>query len=316
MSRLRSRSPEARLVACAVACACALWSARARAQACCAGSGVVTPGRLASDERALVGLQAKAGTIFGSFDTGGHYASSPSGASELDLEEDVFGALRVLDRGQVALLVPVVQTRRATPGLSDFGGGVGDVNLSLRYDFTRAGGSLGIPGIALLAGLTAPTGKPPDAPDLGPLAAGATGVGAWQANVGLAVEQAFGPWLVGASAFVAQRTARTVGAGPTEVHERLGAQWTMLAVGAYTFWSGAAIAASASYTVEGDATIDGVDTLGTAHRLPTLALSGVLPLDDAWRVQAAISESPPIGQLGLNQPAGAAITATIVRAWR
>jgi hypothetical protein len=316
MSSHRSRFSDVKAASVAlVVAACALWSSRANAQACCAGTGVVTPGRLAAWERALVGMQVKAGVNLGSYDSGGHYASSPSGASEQDFEEDLFAAYRVLPRGQVALLVPIVETRRTALGASEIGGGFGDVNLSGRYDFTSAGDSQIVPGIAALAGVTFPTGTPPDAPSLGPLATGATGVGAFQVNAGLAVEQIFGPWLVNATLVLAQRTARTVGSGATSVHERLGAQWTALAAVAYVFKSEAALAMSASYTIEGDATIGGLDTSGTAHRLPTVTLSGVLPIADGWRAQGALYDNLPVSQLGLNQPAGAGLSLTLVRSW-
>src|SRR5450432_2748218 len=55
----------------------AAWGtpSRARAQACCAGGSAVTPGRLQLHEDALVGLQVKAATVFGSYEQGG---GSPS----------------------------------------------------------------------------------------------------------------------------------------------------------------------------------------------------------------------------------------------
>jgi len=314
MRPLHFKSLKQLLILCASS-ACATLPGRAHAQACCAGTGAVTPGRLALHEVALVGMQWKAGDVLGSFDANGHYTPSPSGASELDLEQDIFGAVRVLGRGQVALLVPFIETRRTSQGESDFGGNIGDVNASLRYDFTLAGASTVIPGIAALAGLTIPTGTPPDAPSLGPLAAGATGIGAYQINAGAAVEQAFGPWLVNATGIVAQRTARTVGSAPNQVDERLGSQWTLLVAVAYTFPSEVAIAASASYLIEGDATINGVDSAGTGHRLPTLTLSGVVPLSDTWRLQGGISDNVPIASWGLNQPAALGLFVTGVRSW-
>src|SRR4051812_20388845 len=126
---------------------------QARAQACCAGVGAATPGRLALHEDALLGLRMRAATVFGSFDASGEYRAAPPGSSEWDLEQDLVGALRVLPRGQVAALVPLVETYRATRGESQFGGGVGDVNLSARYDFVVAGESRWMPGVAAHAGV-------------------------------------------------------------------------------------------------------------------------------------------------------------------
>lgn len=208
------RSRGAPLAVAALGLAAALLAApSARAQACCAGSGAVTPGRLGLHEVALVGFQAKAGSVAGSYDIGGDYVRSPPGAGELDLEQDIFGSVRVLERGQVALLVPLIETWRNLAGLSASGGGIGDVNASARYDVTLAGASRTIPGVAALAGLTLPTGTPPDSSNAGKLATGATGIGAYQFNLGIAVEQTVGAWLVNATGVVAERTARTVGSG-------------------------------------------------------------------------------------------------------
>src|SRR5512143_2283775 len=130
------------------------------AQACCAGSNAVTPARLGLHDEAVVGAQMRATSAFGSNDAAGRYVPAPAGASEVDLEQDLYSAVRVLDRGQLAVLLPFVETHRASGGLSEIGGGVGDVNFSARYDVLRARESRWWPGVGLLAGVTLPTGKP------------------------------------------------------------------------------------------------------------------------------------------------------------
>ena len=158
--------------------------ARAWAQACCAGGSAVTPGRLEVHEDALVGVQLKASSMIGSYDTGGAFAVPGAGEAEQDFEEDLIGAVRVLRRGQVALLVPFAETRRADSlDGGQIGGGVGDINVSARYDFVVAGESRSVPGIALLGGITFPTGKPTEQATP-PLQVDATGIGAYQANAG------------------------------------------------------------------------------------------------------------------------------------
>ncbi|HEY2514374.1 MAG TPA: hypothetical protein VGI39_26095 [Polyangiaceae bacterium] len=281
----------------------------------------MTPGRLALHEIALAGVQVKAGTVFGSYDGQGHYVSPPSGASEFDFEQDLFGAVRLLERGQVALLVPFVETHRTASGIQETGGGLGDVNANVRYDFLRATESKIVPGIAALAGVTFPTGTAPDAPGLGPLATGATGVGAYQLNVGLALEQAWGPWLASLTGILAQRFARDVsypgaaGSPGATIHERLALQGTVLAALAYVLPNERALALSVAYAGEGDATINGVESAGTAHRLITVGLSGVIPFSDLWRLQAGLTLTPPVDTFGANQPASAGLLATLVRAW-
>jgi hypothetical protein len=288
----------------------AAWGSpsRARAQACCAGGSAVTPARLMTHEGALVGAQLRVGDVHGSYDAGGRYVASPSGDTELDLEQDVFGAIRVLRRGQVALLAPIVETRRAEQGTgAAFGGGIGDVNASVRYDFVVATESLYVPGIALLAGVTLPTGRPPESASP-PLFVNSTGIGAWQANVALALEQTYGPWLVNATAIVAKRTPR--------FGETLGTQITMLGAVAYSFDNGAALAFSASYAFEGDASQDnGQDVSASSKRLTVLALSGLWPMSDTWRLLGGLSLDPPASALGSNQSAVGALTFTVIRSW-
>lgn len=281
----------------------------ARAQACCAGAGAVTPGRLAIHEDALVGLQLKTANAFGQYTSSAKYTASPAKTTEWELEQAVFGALRFLPRGQAALLIPMVETYRKNPTDSDFGGGLGDINLSARYDFTLAGEALYIPGIAVLAGVTFPTGKPVEASS-DALGTDATGVGAYQGNLGLAFEQTFGPWLVGVSGIVAKRTTRTVQGTTTS----LAAQWTVLASAAYTFPNDAAAALIASYAVEGNPIVNGAER-ATSRRVPLFGAAGLYPFTDAWRLQGGLFFSPPISELGRNTPANVELVLSILRSW-
>jgi hypothetical protein len=280
----------------------------ARAQACCAAPGAITPARLALYEESLVGVALRAVQVMGSFDDGGRYVPA-RGAEELDLEQDVFGAVRFLERGQAALLVPLVETRRAAGGTSEFGGGVGDLNASARYDFSRAGDSV-VPGVAGLVGVTAPTGTPPESSTT-PLATGATGIGAWQGNLGLAFEQTYGPWLVSATGLVARRAARSV----QGVHETLGPQWTALFASAYTFPNAAAVALVVTYGGESSAVVEGAVANASARRFTTVSLAGAWPIAPGWRLQGSLFAQPPVGSLGRNQPAASGGTFVLVRSW-
>jgi hypothetical protein len=284
------------------------------AQSCCAGTAAVTPGRLALHEDALVGVQLRAAALLGSWAADGRYVGNPSGTSEQDFEQDLVATLRVLQRGQVTVFAPFVETRRtgatSRGPITDAGGGLGDVNLAARWDFTLAGESDAWPGVALLAGVTLPTGRAPDA-STHVLAADATGIGAFQGNLGLALEQTFGSWLVDVTALVAQRTPRTANG----VRTTLGTQLTFLGAVGYTFESESAVAFVASYTREADATIKGDEADGTGNAFTQLALTGMVPLDDRWRVQGSLYLQPPLAHFGRNHLTTTGMTLFFARAW-
>ncbi|HEY1696062.1 MAG TPA: hypothetical protein VGG39_28040 [Polyangiaceae bacterium] len=281
---------------------------RAYAQACCAGGAAVTPGRLELHEDALVGATIKAAYSLGSYDTGGRFVSTPRGDGEGDFEQDLFGAVRFLGHGQGALLVPLVETDRRDPiDGNHFGGGVGDVNLSGRWDFVEAGAARYFPGVALLAGITFPTGKPPEQATP-PLAVDATGIGAYQINGALALEQTFGPWLVNATGIVAVRTPH--------VGEELAPQVTLLGAAAYTLPSDVAFSLSVAYAFEGDAHLtSGGAVPDSSKRATTLTFAALWPFSDAWRVLGGFTLNPPVGAVGSNQPAAAGLTLTVIRSW-
>lgn len=304
------RRPIAALSCATLSCALLLVAGRAGAQACCAASTALTPGRLAVHEDALLGMQLRANDVIGSYDVDGRYAASPPRTSEVDFEEDLFATVRVAGRGQAAVLFPIVQQLRTAREVHDGGGGVGDVNVSGRWDFTLAGESFTLPGIAALIGATLPTGTPPERATHR-LATDATGVGAVQVHVGLALEQTFGNVQLNVTALVAKRASRSV----SGVHETLGTQGTFLAAVGYAFDNDAALALVGSYTLEANATIEGAEASGSGRRFVTLALAAAWPFNDALRVQGSLFGNPPISQLGANQPAGVGLTLSVVRAW-
>src|SRR4051794_18718773 len=88
---------------------------RAEAQACCAGGSIVAPTRLALHEDVGLGVQLRARTNHGAFDAAGHYASS-SGVEQI-VEQDFAASVRLGGKGQIAAVMPLVQTHRSLGGL-------------------------------------------------------------------------------------------------------------------------------------------------------------------------------------------------------
>jgi hypothetical protein len=261
-------------------------------------------------EAALVGATLEAAYVYGSYGPSGAYRAAPDSAGEQNFEQDLLAALRVLGRGQLSLVVPFVQTRRSTARVTSFGGGLGDVNVAARYDFVDAGSSRYVPGIALLFGVTLPTGTPPESASR-PLATDATGTGAVQLNGGVALEQIYGSWLFNLTGIVSQRLTRTA----SGVSERLGTQFTGLGGAAYTFESKIALAAFASYSAEGDATVAGTRVPDSSRRALLLGLAVSASPVDTVRLQASVFGNLPISDFGANQPASIGLSLNGVYAW-
>jgi hypothetical protein len=278
------------------------------AQACCAGGGAYQPARLKLHEDYLVGIQARAQDELGSLDPVGQYNSNPAGTAELDLEQDLVGTLRLLERGQVGVSVPLVETHRTVPGLSEWGGGLGDIALSLRYDFLYAAESAHLPGLAVVGGVTFPTGRAPEQAH-STLGTDATGTGSFQGSAGLEIEQVFGHLVLSLTAQAWASAPRTV----ASVHSQLGPQISGLAAVGWIFGSDAAVALAFSTSQSWGTRINGVVVANSGQGLTTAELSGGLPINDAWRLQGGLLADLPV--LGRNRPTGVGVSFSLLRTW-
>jgi len=319
MTRPRSRSTfrsGAAPVAAGVLVAAAGVLARgapAAAQACCAGGALVSPARLAPHEDVGVGVAARARSNMGFFDAAGRYASSSGG--EQILEQRLAASIRFPEQGQASVVLPIVQTHRSASGIDEWGGGVGDVALTARYDFWLSAESLYRPGFALLAGVTLPTGTAPDQA-MQPLSTDATGAGTYDFTLGVGIEKAYGHAYAALNGWLTHRTSRTVtfpGAAP--FRESFGLRWTALATGGYVFDNEAALALYVNVLGEGDATINGAGDPSTGIRLTTVGAAAILPVRDVWRVRAAFFSDVMLASFGRNQLAGMGLDAALVRVW-
>jgi hypothetical protein len=265
-------------------------------------------------EDAAVGLQLQMTYVTGSFDQNRHYIGNPEGASEQDFAENVFGTVRFLKRGQVSLLVPFVQTRRTypatptQPAVTDFGGGLGDINLGARWDFVLAKETQYWPGFAVLAGVTFPTGK---AADQVGSAVDATGIGAYQLTGGLAFEQAYGRVLINLTGLISQRFERHVGSNTS----LLGPQFSGLAAVGWAFHYDQGLALILSYSGEGNAVFNAQSVPGSGREATNVGISGGTPLWEDWRFQGSLTYALPFDGLGRYQPVGITLTASILRAF-
>ena len=309
-SRFRDGAAMAAVVALALAAGVTACPRTAAAQACCVGTGLVTPARLRTFEDRAVGVQMRARSVMGAFAGSGSYATSAAGTRDVGFEEDLFGALRLGPRLQVALLAPFVQTSRAVSGASGFGGGLGDITASVRFDVSNAGTRGLWPGLAILAGLTVPTGTPPDEAD-DPLATSGTGTGSYEGNLGVSIEEIIGQGFVSLSGFVSKRTGRAADGVEQSFAPRLSAVLT----GGYTFGHDTTVGAFASALRQGDARDANGAIANSSVALVTAGAALALPFWDAWRLQMTLFTDVPIPGWGRNQTVGFGGTLAVIRFW-
>jgi hypothetical protein len=193
---------------------------------------------------------------------------------------------------------------------SEFGGGLGDVNVNARYDFIYGNEKSYAPGVALLLGVTLPTGRAPEDAEL-TLMSDATGLGAWQFSGGLGLERSLGDFLLSAAGIVSKRTARDV----RGIESELGAEFSGMLGAAYTLRDDASVAIVGTYTVEGNATVDDEEIPNTTRQRLRLAAVASLSMLDEWRIQGGFFGDPPANGLGRNQPASLGASVTIIRSF-
>jgi hypothetical protein len=269
----------------------------AESQACCAGAAAGQLGRLALHEEGLVGLDLRGVRTLGTFGDDATYRAS--GTEALQFEQSLLATVRLGHPAQVGVVLPLVQSYARTRREAGFGGGVGDLQLQARYDFTFAGQSLRVPGIAVVGGLVLPTGRALEETSH-PLGVEATGRGAIRASGGLGLEQSFGAafaQIAGAFTYDAPRTAR----GRT-YDARWGASASFV-LGA-SLPSELTLALSARHEAEPE----------SPRRSWRLGLAAGLPLAD-WRLQGGLFCDPPFEGFGRNENARLGLHFALMRIW-
>ncbi|MCK6571223.1 hypothetical protein L6V77_08995 [Myxococcota bacterium] len=164
-------------------------SAVAEASPCCAGS--TTPGfeHLALWEKVAGGARLGGEFGLGQWDAAGHWRGH-EGYEETVSRFELWVVGRPLEPLQLGARLPWLHTARRAGALSDDGGGVGDLAVSVRWDVFPGGEGPGGLGVAGVLGLVTPTGRD-TARASGLLGADATGEGSFTPSVGLVLMR---PW--------------------------------------------------------------------------------------------------------------------------
>lgn len=174
-----------------------LSPAPALAQSCCAASQTAGPVRLSLSETAALGVSLDARVYTGRF-AGPEYRRLTNPSREF--RQTLFGAMRLGESWQVGATLPLIENHRRTLNDAEWGAGLGDLALQARYEFVATGMSMRLPGLAIAATATLPTGRSPaQSLERGQsrLLSDVSGTGLWEVGAGPQAE-----WISG-KAFLA-----------------------------------------------------------------------------------------------------------------
>jgi hypothetical protein len=273
-----------------------VWPGDALGQPCCSGSTTIGTARLARYETALIGIAARFDTKTGDFGSGAAYFSVED-QSQRAIEEEILIAVRVYRALQVGATLSFHQTWKESRGESDFGGGLGDLALSIRYDFLEPGEHAFVPGIALSCGVSIPTGRATES-SVQRLAADATTSGYTQGTIALSVADTF---------FEERLNLETVAAfthwfarGIDDLSIARGPQFTLSAGASWVFGRDLTLGTLGTLDVQGETRVDGEASPGSSRRATTLAVVIAYRIESI-RLQASVFDTLPIDQLGKNE---------------
>ncbi|MBI1949356.1 MAG: hypothetical protein HYS27_26955 [Deltaproteobacteria bacterium] len=154
-------------------------------------SGLFGVGRLALWEQSAVGLRATGAGTLGAWDADGSWRPSPAGYQDDELRVDVTALLRLWQRGQIYALAPVVTNRRGHGDDLGTAGGLGDLELGVRYELLETGEHPWLPALGVTASALLPTAVRPEEAQA-PWGVDATGRGAPGVGAAVSAEQLFG----------------------------------------------------------------------------------------------------------------------------
>lgn len=278
----------------------------ARAQACCVGASGLTPGWLANHEQWLVGAQLRVAETHGTYPTRGDFYANDLPARDTRIESSLFATARFVPRAQLSLVAPLVTTRRRSGNIVETRTNPGDLSVIGRYDILRPGESQ-IPGIAVLVGGVVPTGTPLEEGS-GILSADVTGLGAWEGNAGLSIEQTYGGLILHGTALFGLRAPRTV----IDKTQTLGPRALYLLGAGWVFNSDVTLFGTVTHTSDGDATVGG-EKAESGFRLTQLAFLVVTSLSDTVRLRTSVfTDVPPLGD---NRTAMGGTSISLLKSW-
>lgn len=284
----------------------------ARASACCMTTGLFGVGRLGLWEESAVGLRSSGAETFGAWAADGSWRPNPAGWFDGELRLDAYALLRLAERSQIHVMVPVFENLRGVDDDVVLGGGLGDVELGVRHELLTVGEHELLPALGVTASVLLPSGVRPEEATAR-YDADATGRGAFGAAGAVSVEESFG------KAYARVDLGGTVYAPFMRVDlrqlQRYGPTLAAAASAGGTVLDGLLLGVMAGVAYDLPVLIDEeeqVDSAATAASAGLLASWSVTP---HWTLLANLSSGLFLDALGQNRPGRVALSLGVRHAW-
>ncbi|MCB9644569.1 MAG: transporter [Myxococcales bacterium] len=287
-----------------LSCLLCLWSrpwspSRADAAACCVSATVSGVGRLRNWEHFAVGLRTSLLAGTGQWDTKALWHGYGDDYQEHEWRSELWGLVGVHRRVSLFARVPWSVNYRKVGTQDAWDGWFGDLQAGARFELISIGQFLHVPAVALIVGVTAPTGRATGQAQ-NPLAADVTGRGAWMLSAGVTIEKTFYPGFVQLNAGVQVPL-------PSEredlgVWQRFGPGIPVTLSGGVELGDTVVLALVARFFWE-DQLVLGDRTIAGSSRIDAgIGLSASWSFDPHWTVQAMFDAGILADGWGLNQP--------------
>jgi hypothetical protein len=265
------------------------------AAACCLSSSAFGVGRLAPFEDFAILANQSFSRYAGHWD--GRATWHSASYSESEFRTQLSGIVALHQRLELSASMPWLVTTKSASGTDESGYGIGDTQVGFRFEPIGSGEISGVPGIALVGGMTMPSGRARSERNH-PLATDITGRGAWVLSASVVLEVARMRWFVLGGAGVTYSFEQdTALAGHTAQLGR-GFQATVLSgVEVVPKWIASMLA---HYAYEGAVTSDGASFPGTQKHDAGVGPAVAFQWTPNWTVQAGFDTGIYVNNMGKN----------------
>ncbi|WP_437728147.1 hypothetical protein [Sorangium sp. So ce861] len=319
------------LAGAAILLSLALSPGAARASACC-GTGHGIAQWLAPSERAAASFSLRFTEQLGSWSPARDFTAHGEGVYHRELRADLGWMVRVRERLQLGISVPLLRTWAGTgPGDTAAGGGVGDISAAGRVALVDGAMSPWLPSAAFTLGVTLPTGHGENdaiepvgvsatgvgtggagAIGLGAASADTTGLGVAELRPGILLEKSWGSFQALLSFSTSVRTSYYA-ARDREVQPAPRMQF--LAAAGPAWASGTSLSVGAVYEREGYARQAGRPGKGGAHERTALLAVLAHDVSARWTAVGNLQVDVPVSGIGRSEGAFAALSAGLRYVW-